>query len=120
MLAGKRAVKVGDQILKEIADLLIKKVRDPRVKGATLTGIHLSNDLRHAKVYYSVLGDKEHAVRTLQGLDSARGFIKREIGLRTDLKYIPDIIFKHDPSLEKGTSMEQLFEKLKSDQAIDD
>ena len=51
MLAGKRAVRVGDQLLREIADLVIKKVNDPRVKGATITGIHLSNDLKHAKVY---------------------------------------------------------------------
>ena len=56
MLAGKRAVRVGDQLLREIADLLMRRVRDPRVKGATLTGVELSDDLKHAKVYYSVLG----------------------------------------------------------------
>ena len=57
MLAGKRAVRVGDQILREMAELLMLKVRDPRVKRTTLTGIQLSNDLKNAKVYYSVLGD---------------------------------------------------------------
>jgi len=113
MLAGKRAVRVGDQILKEMAELLMQKVRDPRVKGTTLTGVHLSGDLKHARVYYSVLGD-EQAVREAQaGLDSAKGFIKREIGLRLSLKYMPEIIFKHDCTLEMGDHMEKLFETLK-------
>lgn len=115
MLTGKRAVRVGDQLLREIADLLMKKVKDPRVKGATLTGIHLSNDLRHAKVYYSVIGGREDFERTQAGLDSAKGFMKREIGSRMDLKYIPDIAFKQDSSLEKGNRMEKIFEKLKSE-----
>ena len=119
MLAGKRAVRVGDQLLREIALLLMEKVRDPRVKGATLTGIHLSSDLRIAKVYYSVIGNREDIKRTQSGLDSAKGFIKREIGFRMDLKYMPDIFFRHDPSLEKGNSMEKLFEGLRSDQPID-
>ncbi|MBW1913104.1 MAG: ribosome-binding factor A, partial [Deltaproteobacteria bacterium] len=69
MLAGKRAVRVGDQILKDLADLLIRKVRDPRIDGVTLTGISLSNDLKHARVYYSVLGDKSEIERSQNGLD---------------------------------------------------
>ena len=113
MLAGKRAIRVGDQLLREMAELLMLKVKDPRVKRTTLTGIHLSNDLKNAKVYYSVLGG-DKAVREAQaGLDSAKGFIKREIGLRLDLKYMPDIIFKHDRTLEMGDHMEKLFKSFK-------
>jgi ribosome-binding factor A len=119
MLAGKRAVRIGDQLLREIADLLVKKVKDPRIKGATLTGVRLSDDLRHAKVYYSVMGDKEAFERTQAGLDSAKGFIKKEIGHRMDLKYMPDITFKHDPSLAEGEHMERLFEKLKLEDSGD-
>ena len=116
MLAGKRAVRVGDQLLKEMAELLMQKVKDPRVKGITLTGIHMSNDLKNARVYYSVLGD-DQAVREAQmGLDSAKGFIKREIGLRLALKYMPNIVFKHDPTLEMGDHMEKLFETMKSEE----
>jgi ribosome-binding factor A len=116
MLAGKRAVRVGDQLLKEMAELLMQKVNDPRVKGTTLTGIHLSNDLKNARVYYSVLGD-DKAVRDAQaGLDSAKGYIKREIGRRLSLKYMPDIVFKHDRTLEMGNHMEKLFETLKSEE----
>ena len=119
MLAGKRSVRVGDEILKEIAELLARKVRDPRVKGATLTGIHLSNDLKHARVYYSVIGIKEDIIRTQAGLDSAKGFIKREIGLRMNLRYVPNIIFEHDISLEEGNKIEKLFQKIKLDEPKD-
>ena len=120
MLAGKRAVRVGDQILKELALLLVNRVKDPRVKKATLTGIHLSDDLKNARVYYSVIGDNTEIRNTQAGLDSAKGFIKREISLRVNLKYMPDIVFKHDPTLEMGTQMEKLFEKIKSEESTED
>ena len=119
MLAGKRAVRVGDQLLREIADLIVTRVRDPRVKWVTLTGIDLSNDLRHAKVYYSVMGEEKDYLRTQAGLDSAKGFIKKEVGSRMDLKYMPDITFKHDRSLEKGDRMEKILEGLKPDESKD-
>jgi ribosome-binding factor A len=117
MLAGKRAVRIGGQLLREIADLLLNGVRDPRVKGATLTGVDLSNDLKHAKVYYSLIGDEKEFKRIQEGLDSAKGFIKRELATRMDLKYMPDIIFKRDLSLEEGNHMERLFERLKSEKS---
>ena len=75
MLAGKRNKRVGDLLLREIADLLIKKVRDPRVQGVTLSGIDMSQDLKHAKIYYSVLGEDQEVQDAQQGLDSAKGFI---------------------------------------------
>lgn len=115
MLAGKRAVRVGDQLLREIADILSRKVKDPRVKGATLTGIRLSDDLKHARVYFSVMGGREDVQKVQGGLESAKGYIKREIGARMDLKYTPEIAFKHDPSLEMGQHMEKIFEKIKSE-----
>ena len=119
MLAGKRAVRVGDQLLREIADLLLSSVRDPRVKGVTLTGVDLSDDLKHAKVFYSLIGDEKEFERIQEGLDSARGFIKRELATRMELKYMPDIVFRRDLSLEEGNRMERLFESLKSDESGD-
>jgi ribosome-binding factor A len=116
MLAGKRSVRVGDQILKEIADLLTRKVRDPRVSGVTLTGIRLSDDLRHARIFYSFLGEKIDIERMQSGLDSAKGFIKREMGKRINLRYMPEIIFQHDPTLETGNQIEKLFQKIKSEE----
>ena len=119
MLAGKRSVRVGDQILKEIADLLMHKVKDPRVRGVTLTGIHISDDLRHARIFYSFLGDREYKARIQSGLDSAKGFIKREIGIRINLRYMPDIVFQHDPTLETGNQIEKLFQKIRVNERKD-
>jgi len=113
MLAGKRAVRVGDQIQKGISYLLLERVKDPRVRGVTVTGIKLSNDLKRARVFFSVIGEQDQIDEAQAGLDSAKGFIKREIGLRLSLRYTPEIIFTYDPSLESGSHMESLFEKLK-------
>jgi ribosome-binding factor A len=115
MLAGKRAIRVGDQILREIAVILLERVKDPRVQDITATGIRMSDDLRFARIYYSVMGEKDRIKRAQAGLDRAKGFIKREIGRRMELRYVPEIIFIHDSSLEMGTHMDNLLDKLKAD-----
>ncbi len=82
-----------------------------------MTGINLSNDLKHARVFYSVIGEKDQIERAQAGLDSAKGFVKREIGLRMSLRYVPEIVFVHDPSLESGNQMEKVFEELRSNES---
>jgi ribosome-binding factor A len=116
MLPGKRAARVGDQILRFIAELLMNKIRDPRVKSVTLTGINLSNDLKNARVFFSVMGTESDVEQALKGLDSAKGFIKRQLGSGLELRYVPDIIFDHDPTLATGNRLEQLFKKIKDDE----
>ncbi len=113
MLPGKRSARVGDVILREVALLLLEKVRDPRVQGVTVTGIRLSDDLKSARVYYSVMGDHARVEQAQAGLESAKGFVKREIGRRAGLRYIPEIKFVYDPSLETGEHMERIFEKIR-------
>jgi len=112
VLAGDRSHRVGDQILRELSDLLLRKLRDPRLKGVTLTDVRMSKDLRHAYVYYSLLGQDEQKKQAQAGFESAKGFIRREIGERVHLRYIPDIQFKYDMSLEYGQKMERLLEKI--------
>ena len=120
MLAGKRSLRVGDQILKEISYLLLERVTDPRVKGVTITGVDLSNDLKRAQVFFSIMGALDQVKRAQTGLDSAKGYIKREMGFRLALKYIPEIVFIYDPSLKSGSEMEELFEKLKFNESRND
>jgi ribosome-binding factor A len=120
MLAGKRATRVGDEILKCAAGLLMQKVKDPRVNGITLTGVHISNDLKNASIFFSLIGNEDDVRRAQAGLDSARGFIKREIGLCVELRNVPDIVFKHDPTLETGNRLEKLFQKIKTDDSGED
>jgi len=96
-----------------VAELLIHKVKDPRIKGVTLTGVDLSSDLKYAKIFFSIIGNQDEVIKAKAGLDSAKGYIKREIGLRYELRYVPDINFVHDPTLETGEKMEKLFERLR-------
>jgi ribosome-binding factor A len=115
MLAGNRSHRVGDQILREISDLLLKKVRDPRLKGVTLTDVSVSRDLRRAYVYYSIFGEGEQKKQVQEGFESAKGYIRREIGERLQLRYVPDVQFRHDNSLEYGQKMERILEELSSE-----
>lgn len=117
MLPGKRATRVGDQILRFIAELLMNKIRDPRVKGVTLTGINLSNDLKNARIFFSVMGSGDEVKQAMSGLESAKGFIKRQLGSGLELRYVPDIIFDHDPTLATGNRLERLFKKIQDDEA---
>jgi ribosome-binding factor A len=112
MLAGKRSHRVGDQLLREISDLLLRKVKDPRISGVTLTDVRMTKDLRHAYVYYSIFAHEEKKKQAQAGFESAKGFIRKEIGERLHLRYVPDIQFRYDKSLEYGQKMERLLEKI--------
>ena len=112
MLAGNRSQRVGDQILREISDLLLRKVKDPRLKGVTLTEVKVSKDLRTAYIYYSIFRQDEQKKQVQAGFESAKGFIRKEIGERLHLRYVPDIQFRYDRSLEYGQKMDRLLDEL--------
>ena len=114
MLAGKRTTRVGDQILKGIANLLMQKVKDPRVKGVTLTGIYLSNDLKHAKIFYSLIGSEDDVRRAQTGLDSAKGYIKRKVGQHLSLRYMPEIEFFYDERMDEEERVEEILKNLRA------
>jgi ribosome-binding factor A len=109
----KRLKRVGDLIREEIADLLLRKIKDPRIGLVSITEVEVSSNLRRAKVYYSVIGSEEDKIRAAQGLGSALGYIKRELGFRLQLKFMPDIVFEYDPTLEYGSRIEQILQGLK-------
>jgi ribosome-binding factor A len=109
----KRADRIADLILKELAEVLLRRVKDPRVADITLTNVEVSPDLRHAKVYYSLLGDDEKRSKAIVGLESARGFVKRELGKRLQLRRMPDLSFYFDASLEHGSHIDRLLAELK-------
>ncbi len=108
----KRADRVGDLIKREISEMLIRGIKDPRIGLVTITRVNISDDLRVAKVYFSIMGGKEDRERNLQGLNSAKGFIKRELGKRIHLRYMPDITFKFDPSLEYADHINRLMKDM--------
>ena len=113
LMEHKRADRIADLILKELAEVLLRRVKDPRLTEITLTNVEVSPDLRHAKVYYSLLGDEEKRSKAAVGLESARGFVKRELGKRLQLRRMPDISFYFDASLEHGSQIDRLLAELK-------
>ena len=108
----KRAERVGDLIKREISEMLIRGIKDPRIGLATITKVTISDDLRVAKVYFSIVGGEADRERARRGLVSATGFIKREVGKRIRLRYVPEIVFEFDPSLEYADHINRLIQEL--------
>jgi len=108
---------VGDLLQREISQIIERELKDPRIGFLTITKVDLSVDLRSARVYYSVLGNEDEKGRSAEGLRSAKGFIKKLLGQRTRLKYLPDIEFVFDDSLAREEHLESILEELKDDEA---
>lgn len=106
-----RVERVADAIREVIAELLLRGIKDPRVGMATITGVKVTPDLRHARVYFSVIGDDASRTRTLAGLRSAAGFIRNQIGKRLSLRVSPEVIFELDPSFERADRVLRLLKE---------
>lgn len=106
----KRSARVGDQIKEEIADILMRKIKDPRVGFVTVTDVELADDLRNAKVFVSVLGNDKQ--KTIKGLESASAFIRSELGKRLRMKFVPEILFRLDETAERGAHIMELIEGI--------
>jgi len=108
----KRTDRVGDQIRMEIADILMRRVKDPRVGFVTVTGVDLSADLKHAWVYLTVLAEGEQEAETLAALGRACGFIRTELGRRLKLRSVPDLTFVKDTSVDRAMRVLNLIEGI--------
>lgn len=113
-MASFRGRRVESFIQREIADLIVKEVKDPRITylSTTVTHVKISNDLRIATVYVSIMGDDAKVEETMKGLDSARGFIQSKVGKVLRLRFTPEIKFKLDDSLKEGDKIIQELKKL--------
>ena len=109
-----RIGRVETQIQREVDDILLKLVNDPRVDGVTITGVELTGDLQQATVYYSILKDDDKDVaQTQAGLDKASGLIRREVGKRIRLFKVPTITFEQDKSVQYGARIDELLAETK-------
>jgi ribosome-binding factor A len=113
MMRFKRSEKVADLIREEISQILLRELKDPRIGFVTITKVAVSDDLRVAKVYYSIFGGEQEKEESYEGLESAKGYIKRELGRRVRLKYMPEVSFIFDDSLEYGEHIEELLRGVK-------
>jgi ribosome-binding factor A len=106
----KRAERVSDQMKQEIADILMRKIKDPRIGFVTVTDVEVADDLRNAKVFVSVYGADKAS--TLKGLASASPFIRSELGRRMRMKFVPEILFRYDDSVERGAHINELLHDI--------
>lgn len=114
-MQGRRADRVGTLIQEEISRLILRSVKDPRIGFVTVTRVKVSEDLRHASVYIaSAGGDIKQRQETLIGLKKAAGFLRGELGRRVTLRYVPELLFLLDDSLEQELHMAELFRQIEA------
>jgi ribosome-binding factor A len=106
----KRSARIGDQMKEEIADILMRKIKDPRIGFVTVTDVSVSDDLRNATVYVSVYGKSQK--ETLAGIESASSFIRSELGRRMRVKFVPELIFRYDDAAERGAHIMELLHDI--------
>jgi ribosome-binding factor A len=111
-----RQEKLGELIAIELSDLLRTRVKDPRVGFASITHVEVSGDLRHAKIFVSVMGTPEEQAATMKGLKNATGYLRHELASRIVLRYMPEIAFKLDTSIAEGARILDLINKVEEEE----
>lgn len=115
-----RTDRVGDQILRELAQCLQREVRDPRLAAVTVTAVKMSRDLKYARIYVTFMGKEsaEDIKEGLKALDRAKGFLRTYIGKEMRLRIVPELSFVYDESIIRGAQLTELIDKaVKSDRA---
>ncbi|HHS13765.1 MAG TPA: 30S ribosome-binding factor RbfA [bacterium] len=114
----KRSKKVAELLKSEISSILKFQVKDPEIGFTTLVDVSLSEDLRNAKIYFSVLGDRQEGEKTLKALTRASSFIQAELGTRLRLRYVPVLHFYLDRSWEYREKIDLLLDSLKDETPV--
>ena len=105
-----------NEALREVLSEGIGELKDPRIGFVTVTGVEASRDLRHARVYVSVLGSEEKRTATLAGLESAHGILQSRVNRELRLKRTPQLVFEYDPTVERGVRLSRLIDELAPDE----
>lgn len=114
MLPFKRSQRIRDLLREEVADIITYKLKDPRIGFITVTGVDVTDDLKIARVYVSILNPEEKET-TIEVLNAARSFIRSELSKRLRMKFIPTIEFRLDTSIEYGSRIEKLLKEIKGE-----
>jgi ribosome-binding factor A len=118
-MASRRIARLNEQLRADLAELIVREVKDPRLGGlVTVTSVDISPDLRHAKVYVSVLGSDDDRKHTLAALRSATGFLRSQIAARMTTKRAPDLQFMPDVSIERGERIMQLIREVERETPV--
>ena len=117
-MSTQRAERIGEAIKRLVSELVQRRLKDSRITGmVSVTGVEVSGDLRHAKIFVSVYGDEEVREQTMEGLRSAKGLVRSEIAKSLDLRFAPDIQFRLDPSIERGAKIAELLQQINREKA---
>jgi ribosome-binding factor A len=106
-----RSARIADQIQRELAEVIRAEMRDPRVGLVTLTGVELSRDQSHAKVFFTQLGAASDGEHALEGLARAAGFLRSELARRLTTRKVPELHFEYDTSVERGVRLSRLIDE---------
>jgi ribosome-binding factor A len=109
----RRTEQVGDLLKEELSRLLEREAKDPHIGFVTLTDVEVTPDLRTARVYFSVLGDEQAMQESLEALERARGFLRRELSQRLTIRYVPELHFLLDRSIERGQHIANLLRQVR-------
>ena len=110
-----RSDRVSGQIQKVLSEILLKKVKDPRLENASITDVKMSRDLRIARIYFVVSGNKKSIEEALEGFKSALGYVKRTLARQLGLRYMPDLKFFYDESFDYGSQIDKVLKAVKAD-----
>ncbi len=110
---NQRGKRVSEMIMREIGTIIQFEMRDPRVKSITITGVKMSDDLGYAKIYFTTGSDRSELKEITKTLNNAQGFFRTKIGERIDMKYVPQLKFYFDETLDHINHMEELFNQIK-------
>jgi ribosome-binding factor A len=113
MQPSRRPQRVALEIQHEISSLLTRGVKDRRVGFVTITGVEISHDLRHAKVFFSAMGSDKEKEESARALEHAAGWIRHELGQRIRMKFLPEIVFYPDSSIEYGAKIDRLLDEIR-------
>jgi ribosome-binding factor A len=111
-VAGRRQERLADQIRSEVAEMLVRELKDPRIGFTTVTRVELSPDLHQARVLVSVLGEPAAQQQTLEGLTSAHAFVRHELSRRLRRRRAPEVVFVLDRGAEASQKIEELLRKV--------
>jgi ribosome-binding factor A len=112
MTTFSRSERVARHIRNTLAEILLRHVKDPRLKRVSITSVDVAPDLRTAKIYFATTGDEAGVKKALEGFKKARPYLKKHLGRELGLRYMPDIRFYYDDSLDYGARMEELFRSI--------
>jgi ribosome-binding factor A len=112
MVSRTRAQRIADRIREEISVMLIHEIADPRISGISITDVEVDRELAYAQIFFSSLEGSQRTDEILDGLNHARGFIRRELASRIELRTFPDLRFHYDPTFERAERIESLFREI--------